>query len=91
MTGKSTLIRPCTLVYLILLGLTFTTWYIGVSGMSGIGISLTVLGIALFKGQMIGDYFMGLKAVSGFWRWVIFIWLFVPGGLITIAFMNAST
>lgn len=91
MSRKSTLIRPCTLVYLILLTLTFTTWYIGISGMSGIGISLAVLGIALFKGQMIGDYFMGLKAVSGFWRWVVFIWLFVPGGLITIAFLNANT
>lgn len=90
MTGKNKLIRPCTLVYLILLGVTFVTWYIGVSGMSGIGISLTVLGLALFKGQMIGDYFMGLKAVSGFWRWVIFIWLFVPGGLITITFINAA-
>lgn len=91
MTDKSTIIRPCTLVYLLLLILTFITWYIGVSGMSGIGISLAVLGLALIKGQMIGDYFMGLKAVSGFWRWVVFIWLFVPGGLITIAFMNAAT
>ena len=54
-------------------------------------ISLAVLGIALIKGQLIGDYFMGLKAVSGFWRWVIFIWLFIPGGLITIAFMNPAT
>jgi len=91
MTEKSTFIRPCTVVYLILLTLTFITWYIGISGMSGIGISLAVLGIALIKGQLIGDYFMGLKAVSGFWRWVIFIWLFIPGGLITIAFMNPAT
>ncbi len=90
MNSKSTFIRPCTVVYLLLMALTFVTWYIGVSGMSGIGISLAVLGLALIKGQMIGDYFMGLKAVSGFWRWVIFIWLFVPGGLITIAFMNAA-
>ena len=91
MTGKSSLIRPCTLIYLLLMLLTFVTWYIGRSGMSGIGISLLVLGIALFKGQMIGDYFMGLKAVTGFWRWVIFIWLFIPGGLITYAFMHANT
>jgi len=90
MNSKSTFIRPCTVVYLLLMALTFITWYIGVSGMSGIGISLVVLGLALIKGQMIGDYFMGLKAVSGFWRWVIFIWLFVPGGLITIAFLNAA-
>lgn len=91
MTSKDSLIRPCTLVYLILMVLTCITWYIGISGMSGIGISLAVLGIALLKGQMIGDYFMGLKAVSGLWRWVVFIWLLVPGGLITFAFMNANT
>ena len=91
MTDKNSLIRPCTLIYLLLMLLTFVTWYVGRSGMSGIGISLLVLGIALFKGQMIGDYFMGLKAVTDFWRWVIFIWLFIPGDLITYAFMHANT
>jgi len=91
MTDKSTIIRPCTLVYLLLLILTFITWSIGVSGMSGIGISLAVLGLALIKGQMIGDYFMGLKAVSGLWRWVLVISLFVPGGLFTTAVMIAAT
>lgn len=90
MTGKPYAIRPCTLIYLLLLALTFVTWYIGVSELSGIGISLTVLAFALIKGQFIGDYFMGLKAVSGLWRWVIFIWLLVPGGLIATAFLIAD-
>ena len=87
MTSKPYAIRPCTVIYLILLTLTCATWYIGDSGLSGVGISLTVLAFALVKGQLIGDYFMGLKAVSGIWRWVIFIWLFVPGGLIATAFL----
>lgn len=40
---------------------------------------------ALFKGQLIGDWFMGLRGVRGIWRWVIITWLFVFGGLITLA------
>ena len=92
MNDKTFLIRPCTWVYVFLMLLTFATYLIGVSELSGIGISLAVLGFALIKGQLIGDYFMGLKSVSGFWRWVIFIWLFIPGGLIAIAFyISAQT
>ena len=45
---------------------------------------------ALIKGQLIGDYFMGLRSVSGIWRWVILLWLFIPGGLIATAFYMAS-
>ena len=90
MQAKQKLIRPCTLVYLVLLTLTVLTWALGKSGYTGVGISLTVLAFALVKGQLIGDYFMGLKYVSGLWRWVIFIWLFVPGGLITTAFLMTN-
>lgn len=90
MNNKTFLIRPCTWVYVLLMILTFITYLIGISGLSGIGISLAVLGFALIKGQLIGDYFMGLKSVSGFWRWVIFIWLFIPGGLIATAFYLAN-
>ncbi|HIE55841.1 MAG TPA: hypothetical protein EYP90_11805, partial [Chromatiaceae bacterium] len=45
-----------------------------------------VFGIALLKGQLIGDYFMGLKMVAGPWRWVIFTWLLLVGVLISWAF-----
>jgi cytochrome c oxidase subunit 4 len=57
--------------------------------LSGLGASLTVLAFALIKGQMLGDYFMGLKGLSGPWRWVIFLWLFLPGVLIATAFSLA--
>ncbi|WP_457676238.1 cytochrome C oxidase subunit IV family protein [Thiolapillus sp.] len=79
-------IRPCTFIYALLLGFTFITWFIGTRGLSGLQISLMVLGFALIKGQLIGDYFMGLKQVSGFWRWAVTLWLVLVGSLITYAF-----
>jgi len=81
------LIRPCTWTYLALVLLTGVTWAIGRAGLGGLSVSLLVLAIALFKGQLIGDWFMGLSAVRGIWRWVIVIWLLIFGGLIGLAFV----
>lgn len=84
---KTTLgLRPCTWVYFILIGLTYVTFMVGESGVSSLEISLFVLGLALLKGQLVGAYFMGLGGLRGLWRWPVFIWLFIPGSLITIAF-----
>ncbi len=83
-------LRPCTVVYLILMVLTVVTWYVGVSGLGGLTFAFLVLGLSLLKGQLIGDFFMGLKTVSGIWRWVITIWLLLPGSLIAIAFYSSS-
>lgn len=87
---KNYIIKPCTRVYFALLVFTFTTYFIAMSGLSGIWTALAVLGLALIKGQLIADYFMGLRSVSGIWRWVILLWLFILGGLITTAFYMAS-
>ncbi|MGD8587999.1 MAG: cytochrome C oxidase subunit IV family protein [Chromatiales bacterium] len=83
-------LRPCTRVYLLLILLSCTTYLIGRLGFSGLGISLLVLLLALFKGQLVGHYFMGLGSVRGWWRWPVLIWLFVPGGLIGAAFILAA-
>ncbi|MCU0836791.1 MAG: cytochrome C oxidase subunit IV family protein [Chromatiaceae bacterium] len=83
-------LRPCTRVYLVMLGLTLVTFLIGVSGLGGLTLALLVLSFALIKGQMVGDYFMGLKGIEGPWRWVITLWLLLPGGLIAAAFYLAS-
>ncbi|MDD3518888.1 MAG: cytochrome C oxidase subunit IV family protein [Chromatiales bacterium] len=80
-------IRSRTVVYLVLMGLTVATWAIGRAGLEGLGVSLLVLAFALLKGQLVGDWFMGLRGVRGIWRWVIVIWLVVPGALITLAFV----
>jgi len=81
------LIRPCTLVYLVLVLLTVATWAVGTAGLGGLPVSLLVLAVALLKGHLIGDWFMGLRSVRGIWRWVVAIWLLIPGGLISIAFV----
>ena len=80
-------IRTCTLVYLVMVTLTLVTWGIGQLGYSGLWVALTVLFFALLKGQLVGGWFMGLRGLRGLWRWVVFIWLFVPGALITVAFV----
>ena len=83
-------LRPCTVVYLLLMALTGVTWLVGHWGLSGLSISLPILGLALIKGQMVGDFFMGLKGIRGPWRWVVSLWLLVPGILITTAFVIAA-
>ena len=84
------LIRPCTVVFILLITLTILSWLIGKSGTSGLHVAMLVLLFALLKGLLIGDYFMGLRSVRGLWRWPIIIWLFVPGSLITWAFFISA-
>jgi hypothetical protein len=83
---KRRFIRPCTWVYVTLLLLTFITWYVGVHHLSGRFFAFLVFGFALLKGQLIGDFFMGLRQVAGPWRWVITVWLLLVGSLIFTAF-----
>ncbi len=82
-------IRPCTYTFLLLIVLTFATFAIGEVGYSSLGVAMLVLGFAIIKSALIGDWFMGLHGLRGIWRWVIYIWLLIPGALITYAF-NAS-
>lgn len=91
MQSKKTVagIRACTWVWLIMIVLTLVTYLIGQAGLGGLSVSLTVLGLALVKGQLVGDFFMGLKRVRGFWRWPVTLWLLIPGGLVTAAFVLA--
>jgi cytochrome c oxidase subunit IV len=88
-TSKHSLsdLRACTRVWLLMLLLTGVTFAIGQQGLSGPGISLAVLFLALFKGYLVGAWFMGLNRVRGFWRWPVTLWLVIPGGLITAAFI----
>ena len=83
-------VRPCTLVYIVLITLTVITWLIGKAGLHGVEISLFLLAFALIKGLLIGDYYMGLRGIKGIWRWVIILWLAIPGSLITWAVVIAS-
>lgn len=83
-------IRPCTRIWLLLMGLSCVTYLVGASAIKGLWAALLVLGFAILKGQLIGDFYMGLRGVSGVWRWVIALWLIVPGVLIATAFVLAA-
>jgi len=88
---KQYAICPCTIVYIMLVMLTLTSWFIGQAGLSGLNITLIVLAIAMTKGLLIGDYFMGLRHLHSLWRWAIILWLLIPGSLISLAYISAST
>ena len=88
--NRSCRCRPATLVYAAMITLTLVTWAIGETGTSGLQVSLLVLGFALIKGQMVGDWFMGLRPLRGIWRWMIALWLLLLGTLITLAFFLAD-
>ena len=83
-------LRACTWVWIILMLLSLVTYTIGQQGLSGLHISLLVLVFALLKGQLVGAYFMGLGRLRGFWRWPVTLWLIIPGGLISTAFILAD-
>lgn len=81
---------PATLVYVLMMGLTLATWQIGRAGLSGEWVAPLVLTLALFKGHLVGDWFMGLRRVTGPWRWVLVAWLLIIGTLILTAFLLAN-
>ncbi|RDH85638.1 MAG: hypothetical protein DIZ80_01530 [endosymbiont of Galathealinum brachiosum] len=91
--GKS--YRTNNIIFTTLLLLTLFTWLLGQTDIVG-DISekidgktffLILLTIAVIKVQLIGDFFMHLNTVSGFWRWIITLWVILTGGFIAIAFL----
>lgn len=81
--------RFSTLVWLVLVALTMTTYAMGESGMAGEGAMLGLLLIALVKGQMVANYFMGLRHVALGWRAVILAYFMIVGGFIALAYSLA--
>jgi hypothetical protein len=81
------LLRPCTGIWLLLVALTFATYGAAELGLQGKGLILGVLLIAIIKGQLVSDRFMGLRWVRGFWRPVLTGYLLIVGSFIAIAFL----
>jgi len=81
------LLRPCTRLWLLLLALTFATYAAGQTGLHGNGLILAVLLIALIKGNIITERFMGLHRVSSFWRPLLWVYLVLIGSCISAAFL----
>ena len=75
-----------TLIWLILVFLTFVTYAVGKEGMGGTTIVWLLLLSILLKGQLVADYFMGLKGVRFPWRWMVTGWLLFILGMIALAF-----
>lgn len=80
------LLKPCTGIWLLLVGLTLVTYVIGLLGLGSGGMALLVLAIAGVKAQLVADHFMGLRRVSGFWRPLIAAYLLVLVLGIALAF-----
>lgn len=80
--------RFSTLIWLALVMLTIVTFCIGEEVSAGKAVMLSVLVISLIKGQLIANYFMGLRHVSWLWRGIILGYFVVVGGMIAIAYLR---
>jgi len=84
-------VRPCTVVWLLLMLLTMSTLAVGKLGlfdtMGGEPLVLFLLATIFIKGAMISDFFMGLKSVRAFWRIIPIIYLIIVCILIWIAYV----
>jgi len=83
-------IRPCTVTWLLLLALTGVTYAVAELGLGGAEVAAAVLVIAVFKGQLVVDRFMGLKWVPQRWRALLFGYLLLVCGLIGLAYRAGS-
>ncbi|MDH5786022.1 MAG: cytochrome C oxidase subunit IV family protein [Chromatiales bacterium] len=85
--GDHELLLTSTITWLLLLALTLVTYAAAQLGVEGKWLILGVLAIALIKGKLIIDRFMGLRWVGSFWRPMLDLYLFTVGGLIATAFL----
>jgi len=76
-----------TRIWLALVVLTILTYSIGEEVAAGKAVMLSVLVIALIKGQLIANYFMGLRHVSWLWRGIILGYFVVVGSMVAIAYL----
>lgn len=74
------------IIFSSLILLTLLTWFMGQIEMNWKISFIILLTSAVIKIQLIGDFFMQLRTVAGFWRWIISLWAVITGGLITTAF-----
>lgn len=80
--------RFATGVWLALVLLTLLTVAIGEEITAGKTVMMSVLLIALIKGQLIANYFMGLRHVSWLWRGIILGYFVVVGSMVALAYLK---
>jgi len=79
--------RFATLIWLALVILTIVTFCIGERIAAGSMVMMSVLVISLIKGQLIANYFMGLRHVSWVWRGIILGYFVIVGGMVAVAYL----
>jgi len=80
-----------TIIWLVLVALTLTTFSLGEAGLSGKGIMLTLLAITMIKSQLVANYFMGLRKTRLLWRAIMLGYFLIVGGLIALAYLKGLT
>lgn len=88
MSGHPHSNRFFTIIWLVLVALTLVTFSIGEAGMTGKLAMLGLLCIALVKGQLVANYFMGLRDAAWGWRAIILGYFLLVGGLIAVAYLK---
>ena len=74
-------------IWLLLMSLTLLSYLIAVFGLIDSGAVVVLLLITLLKGQLIIDYFMGLREVRLSYRLIPIIWLIMVLSLILVAYL----
>jgi len=75
-----------TKIWIVLLLLTLFSFGLGWLKLLSLGSFALLLLTTFIKGQLIADYFMGLKEVQGKYRFIPTIWLVVTLLLVALAY-----
>ncbi len=82
--------KKLTIIWIILIALTLSSALIGYLELSGLYIVAIVLLTVVIKGQMIIDYYMGLKNVRGFWRYALMGFVFLIPAIIYTGYILSA-
>ncbi|MFA5530695.1 MAG: cytochrome C oxidase subunit IV family protein [Thiohalomonadaceae bacterium] len=73
-------------IWLMLVLLTLSTYAVGESHLNGPVIVAVVLGTAFVKGQLVVEWFMGLRRVRPLWRLIMFTYMLLVCALIGLGY-----
>ena len=79
-------IRPCTRVWFLLVLLTALALVIGKLQLNSHTVMGVLLATTLWKGLLIGDYFMALRRTRRLWRFLVWGWLLIVAGGVSLAY-----
>jgi len=79
-----------SVIWIILMLLTFSTAIVGYLELSGLYIVGFVLLTVFIKGQLIIDHYMGLRNVRGYWRHALLGFVLVIPGIIFTGYVLTS-